>query len=184
MHMLIGIKTMVVILAYEGDNDIMKTLVVESSLSFFLLLSACCNVSKEAQDDNIVLSREDNTSSVVFRLAEVEFSPDGDASVCCEISNCSTNVIFFFEIGDDGFGCLVEKLINGVWQKSGHTWCAAGRRLIRLGQSEVYKFHANLPPCTDEFRLLIEYWENEPFVTLPKHVESSSISVSLKAKPE
>ena len=163
---------------------LMKTLVVELSISVIFLLSACFNVSKEAQEDNNVLSGEDNASSVVFRLTEVGFSPEGDASVYCDISNCSTNVIFFFEIGDAGFGCLVEKLINGVWQKSGHTWCATGRRLIRLGQSEVYKFHANLPPCTDEFRLLIEYWENEPFVTLPKHVESSSISVSLKAKPE
>lgn len=163
---------------------LMKTWVVELSISVVLLLSACFNVSKETQEDNNVLSREDNASSVVFRLTEVGFSPDGDASVYCEISNCSTNVIFFFEIGEDGFGCFVEKLINGVWQKSDHTWCATGRRLIRLGQSEVYNFHANLPPCTGEFRLSVEYWENEPLVTVPKHVESSSIGASLKAKLE
>lgn len=161
-----------------------KTLAVGLSLSVLLLLSACFNVSKEAQGDNNALSRKDNASSVALRLTEVGFSPEGDASIYCEIRNCSTNLIFFFEIGDDGFGFSVEKLINGVWQKSNHTWCATGRRLVRLGQSEVYKFHVNLPPCADEFRLSVEYWENEPLVTLPKHVESRSISASRKAKLE
>ena len=94
------------------------------------------------------------------------------ADVSCVISNGSSNVISFFRVYDDGFGCSIEWLEGGNWVTSGVTWCATGREIVKLNAAEVYSFKAKVPLDRSRRRLSVEYWDGEPLVSVPKHVKS------------
>jgi len=111
-------------------------------------------------------------TDVTLSIIGGEGSCNEDADVSCVISNGTSNVISFFRVYDDGFGCSLEWQEGGNWVTSGVTWCATGREIVKLNAAEVYSFKAKVPLDHSRRRLSVEYWDGEPLVSVPKHVKS------------
>ena len=111
-------------------------------------------------------------TGVTLSIVGGENTTNGDADISCVISNGTSNVISFFKVYDDGFGCSLEWQEGGNWMTSGTTWCATGRDIVKLSTAEVYSFKAKVPMDRRKQRLSIEYWNGEPLVTAPMEVKS------------
>ena len=109
---------------------------------------------------------------VTLSVVGVESTSDEEADISCVISNGTSNVISFFKVYDDGFGCSLEWQEGGNWMTSGTTWCATGRDIVKLSTAEVYSFKAKVPMDRRKQRLSIEYWNGEPLASAPKEVKS------------
>ena len=104
-------------------------------------------------------------TGVTLSIVSGENTTNEDADISCVISNGTSNVISFFKVYDDGFGCSLE------WQ-SGTTWCATGRDIVKLSTAEVYSFKVKVPMDRRKQRLSIEYWNGEPLDSAPMEVKS------------
>ena len=111
-------------------------------------------------------------TGVTLSIVGGENTTNEDADISCVISNGTSNVISFFKVYDDGFGCSLERQEGGNWMTSGTTWCATGRDIVKLSTAEVYSFKAKVPMDRRKQRLSIEYWNGEPLVTAPMEVKS------------
>ena len=111
-------------------------------------------------------------TGVTLSIVGGETSCNEDADVSCVISNGTSNVISFFKVYDDGFGCSIEWQEGGNWKTSGTTWCATGRDIVKLNAAEVYSFKTKVPLDHCNRRLSVEYWNGEPLVTAPMEVKS------------
>ena len=111
-------------------------------------------------------------TGVTLSIVGGESACNEDADISCVISNGTSNVISFFKVYDDGFGCSLEWQEGGNWMTSGTTWCATGRDIVKLSTAEVYSFKAKVPMDRRKQRLSIEYWNGEPLVTAPMEVKS------------
>ena len=109
---------------------------------------------------------------VTLSVVGGESTSNEDADISCVISNGTSNVISFFKVYDDGFGCSLEWQEGGKWKTSGVMWCATGRDIVKLSTAEVYSFKAKVPMDRRKQRLSIEYWNGEPLVTAPMEVKS------------
>ena len=111
-------------------------------------------------------------TGVTLSVVGGESTSNEDADISCVISNGTSNVISFFKVYDDGFGCSLEWQEGGKWKTSGVMWCATGRDIVKLSAAEVYSFKAKVPLDHCKRRLSVEYWDGEPLVSAPKHVKS------------
>ena len=111
-------------------------------------------------------------TGVTLSIVGWENTTNEDADISCVISNGTSNVISFFKVYDDGFGCSLEWQEGGNWMTSGTTWCATGRDIVKLSTAEVYSFKAKVPMDRRKQRLSIEYWNGEPLVTAHMEVKS------------
>jgi len=111
-------------------------------------------------------------SGVTLSIVGGESTCNEDADVSCVISNGTPNVVSFFKVYDDGFGCSLEWQEDGNWKTLGVMWCATGRDIVKLNAAEVYSFKAKVPLDHCKRRLSVEYWDGEPLVSAPKHVKS------------
>ena len=111
-------------------------------------------------------------TGVTLSIVGGENTTNEDADISCVISNGTSNVISFFKVYDDGFGCSLEWQEGGNWMTSGTTWCATGRDIVKLSTAEVYSFKAKVPMDRRKHRLSIEYWDGEPLVSAPMEVKS------------
>ena len=96
-------------------------------------------------------------TGVTLSIVGGENTTNEDADISCVISNGTSNVISFFKVYDDGFGCSLERQEGGNWMPSGLTWCAIGRDIVKLSTSEVYSFKAKAPVDNCKRRLSVEY---------------------------
>ena len=113
-----------------------------------------------------------SANGVTLSIVGGEVSGNEEADVSFVISNGTSNVISFFKVYDDGFGCSLEWQEGGKWKTSGVMWCATGRDIVKLNAAEVYSFKAKVPLDHCKRRLSVEYWDGEPLVSAPKHVKS------------
>jgi len=111
-------------------------------------------------------------TGVTLSIVGGENTTNEDANISCVVSNGTSNVISFFKVYDDGFGCSLEWQEDGNWKTSGVMWCATGRDIVKLNAAEVYSFKAKVPLDQCKRRLSVEYWNGEPFASAPKQVKS------------
>ena len=111
-------------------------------------------------------------TGVTLSIVGGESACNEDANISCVVSNGTSNVISFFKVYDDGFGCSIEWEDGDNWKTSGTTWCATGRDIVKLSTAEVYSFKVKVPLDHYKRRLSVEYWNGEPLVTAPMEVKS------------
>ena len=111
-------------------------------------------------------------TGVTLSIVGGESACNEDANISCVVSNGTSNVISFFKVYDDGFGCSIEWEDGDNWKTSGITWCATGRDIVKLSTAEVYSFKVKVPLDHYKRRLSVEYWNGEPLVTAPMEVKS------------
>ena len=111
-------------------------------------------------------------TGVTLSIVGGESTCNEEADVSCVISNGTPNVVSFFKVYDDGFGCSLEWQEDGNWKTSGVMWCATGRDIVKLNAAEVYSFKAKVPLDHCKRRLSVEYWDGEPLVSAPRQVKS------------
>lgn len=111
-------------------------------------------------------------TGVTLSIVGGESTSNEDADISCVISNGTSNVISFFKVYDDGFGCSIEWQEGGKWKTSGVMWCATGRDIVKLNAADVYSFKAKVPLDHCKRRLSVEYWSGEPMFSTPKQMKS------------
>lgn len=144
---------------------------VISSVCRFLLLVIFVMSSAECNADGGI-----DMGGVYLKMARPFVTTQEIMRVTFVVSNGLHKAITFFEVGEDGFGCDIEKWEGGRWRESGVTWCATGRKLKTLASGATYEFDVRCEAVRGQKRVALEYWAGEPLVTAPKTVFSERFS--------